>query len=199
MTSFDDSDPSRPARRGRSPVEWFRVGLGLIWTLNLVFILDPANQFFPTFADTASSFAGTSASGPGLAEFVAANPMVFSLLIAGTTVYLAIAFLAGLTTRLACVTGAAFNSILLLTQFGQVVVLGGTDVGPMPLYLVLYLGLFVGAAGSDFALDARIWRSGLLRTGALFRWIGSPRPLSAVVRRTGSPRVPPRSEPSLPA
>jgi uncharacterized membrane protein YphA (DoxX/SURF4 family) len=194
---FDDPLPPRPRR---SPVlELFRIGLGIIWALNLVFILDPANGFFASFSATASSFAPTSAGGPGLANFVAGHPLLFAGLIAGTTAYLAIAFLLGFTTRMACLVGAIFNSVLLVTQFGTVATIGGTDVGPMPLYLVLYLGLAVGGAGASIGVDGWLWRSGLLHLRSMYQWIGSPPPASIPTRTTRIPTGRPRPEPNLPA
>ena len=162
--------PSDPEPATRDPAElggWLagspakamtvvRFGLGIVWTLNLMFILDPANQFFSGFSSTAQSFAGTTLGGPSLANFAAANSGVFSVLIATTTAYLAAAFLLGASTRLACLVGLAFNASLLVTQFGGIVVIpGGTDVGPMPLYIVLYLGLL--AAGGPTLLSVDRW------------------------------------------
>jgi len=122
-----------------------RLGLGAAWALNLIYIFDPANQFFTTFSATATSFGPTSLGGHGLASFVAAYPEVFSGVIAGLTVYLSAAFLLGLTTRVACLVGGAFNLALLLTQFGQISTFpGSTDIGAQPLYLVIYAALFFG-------------------------------------------------------
>src|ERR1700688_2125485 len=61
-----------PERRG---ILALRVGLGLVWAANLVFIVAPANQFFPTFAATAGAYAPTSVDGGALAQFVAGQPM----------------------------------------------------------------------------------------------------------------------------
>src|ERR1700689_2484018 len=122
-----------PNRRSvlKAPTSGFvmlRLGLGVIWTLNLMFILDPANDFFSGFTATARLFPRTSLGGPGLAQFVAANSGLFSALIALTTAYLAIAFLFGATTRFACIVGFVFNSVLFATQFGSTIfVPGGTD------------------------------------------------------------------------
>src|SRR5487761_265244 len=38
----------RSGAKGAS-IDLLRVGVGLIWVLNLIFIVDPANQFFSTF------------------------------------------------------------------------------------------------------------------------------------------------------
>ncbi len=45
-------------------IDLLRVGVGLVWVLNLIFIVDPTNQFFPTFRGTVLSFAPTSLGGP---------------------------------------------------------------------------------------------------------------------------------------
>lgn len=157
-------------------VELLRVGLGGVWGLNLIFVLAPENAYFATFADTALSFTPTTLGGPGVADFVAAHSAVFAVAIAVTTGYLALAFLAGLTTRLACYVGFAFSATLLLTQVGSTfTVPGGTDVGPHPLYLLIYLVLFLGRAGRFFAVDHWMWVRGHARFPRLSRWIASPR------------------------
>jgi uncharacterized membrane protein YphA (DoxX/SURF4 family) len=132
-----------------------RIGLGIIWALNLLFILDPANDFFPTFAATAGSFGPSTLGGPSLPTFVADHPMIFAGFTAGTTAYLAFAFLSGWTTRIACLIGLVFNALLLATQYGQVVVIpGGTDVGPQPIYLLIYVTLLLAGPSSMWSLEA---------------------------------------------
>ncbi len=157
-------------------IDLLRVGMGAIWALNLVFIVDPSNRFFPTFESVALSFAPTSLGGPGVANFVAAHPGIFAAITAFLTAYLAVAFLLGVTTRLACVVGGLASIVFLLTQwlstFG---VPGGTDVGPHPLYLLVYLVLYLGGAGTYVAVDHWIWRTGRARFPRLSRWVAAPR------------------------
>jgi uncharacterized membrane protein YphA (DoxX/SURF4 family) len=158
-------------------IDLLRVGIGLVWVLNLVFVLDPANQFFPTFRETALSFAPSTLGGPAVANFVAAHPTAFAWITAGLTAYLAAAFVLGLTTRLACIVGGAASVLFLLTQFFTTVEApGGTDVGPHPLYLLAYLILFLGGAGRYFAIDRWVWATGRARFPRLSRWLASPRP-----------------------
>ncbi|MCI4356901.1 MAG: hypothetical protein L3K18_07155 [Thermoplasmata archaeon] len=162
----DHGIPNTSSHRGLSSagrgMVALRLGFGAIWALNLVFILDPANQFFSTFGATASSYAPASIVGAGFPTFVAAHPAVFSALIAGVTVYLAIAFLLGLTTRIACLVGGGFAALLLVSQFnGTFLIPGGTDVGPMPLYLAAYAALLVGQAQRYWSLDEWIAGHGL--------------------------------------
>jgi uncharacterized membrane protein YphA (DoxX/SURF4 family) len=150
------SAPGPVASPGHA-IAMVRIGLGVVWTLNLLFILDPANQFFSGFSATAQSFGGTTIGGPSLSNFVASNSEFFSLLIAGTTLYLAVALIVGMTTRVACLVGLVFNAALLVTQFGTIVVIpGGTDVGPMPLYIVIYLGLLANGGPTLLSVDA-LW------------------------------------------
>ncbi len=156
-------------------VEVLRSGLGVIWAVNLVFIVDPANMYFGTFAATAQSYGPTSLGGSGLANFVAQNAVVFAWMIAGVTAYLAVAFLLGLTTRLACYIGVLFAAALLWTQIGSTFVIpGGTDVGAHPLYLLIYVVLIAGAAGRGASVDQWIWKGGHPRFPRLSRWLGSP-------------------------
>jgi hypothetical protein len=139
-----------------------RLGIGAVWAINLIFIFDPQNAFFTSFSSTAGSYAPVSLGGAAFPNFVAAHPLVFSLLIGGITLYLAAAFLLGFTTRLACVVGAGFAIALLVSQFGATFnIPGGTDVGPMPLYLAAYLAMLAGHAERYFSLDAAVARRGI--------------------------------------
>jgi hypothetical protein len=136
-----------------------RIAIGLVWAVNLVFIFDPQNAFFATFATTAGSFAPVSLGGAGFPNFVAAHAMVFSVLIASVTLYLAVSFLLGVTTRLACVVGSGFALLLLVSQFGATFnIPGGTDVGPMPIYLACYFAMSVGHAERYASLDSLLAR-----------------------------------------
>jgi hypothetical protein len=160
-----------PERRGLLAL---RIGLGLVWAANFVFIAAPANQFFPTFAQSAGAFAPTTLGGLPLATWVSTQPVLFSGLIAALTGYLAVAFLTGFTMRLAVVLGAGFNLLLLLTQFGSTFFFpGGTDVGPQPLYLVLYAGLALGDASRSYSIDAWMARHLSGFPSNAFRWIGT--------------------------
>jgi hypothetical protein len=163
-------DPLGERSRAAGPqlgIVALRMGIGVVWALNLLFIFDPANGFFGGFSATAAGFAPTSLGGTGFPQFVAAHPAFFSTLIAGVTVYLAVAFLTGTTTRVACVVGAAFAVALLISQFGSTFVIpGGTDVGPMPIYVVTYLALFVGRSEQSFSVDAWWSQRGLRKRRA---------------------------------
>ena len=157
-------------------LDLLRVGIGLIWCLNLIFVVDPSNQFFTTFHDVALSFAPTSLGGPSVASFVAAHSTVFAWITAALTAYLAGAFVLGVTTRFACIVGAAASVAFLVTQFiSTFSIPGGTDVGPHPIYLLVYLVLFAGGAGKYLAFDHWVWKSGHARFPRLSRWLASPR------------------------
>lgn len=157
-------------------IDLLRVGLGLVWAVNLVFVLAPDNQFFSSFHDVTLNFAPTTLGGPGPAEFVAAHSLVFAWVTAVLTAYLAGALLLGLTTRLACLIGFAASTLLLVTQWVSTFSIpGGTDVGPHPLYLLIYLVLWAGGAGKYVALDHWIWRTGRARFPRLARWVAAPR------------------------
>ncbi|HZY91221.1 MAG TPA: hypothetical protein VFG07_00385 [Thermoplasmata archaeon] len=155
-----------------------RILMGIIWAANLLFILLPAAGYWGTFADVAAGYGPSSLIGPGFPDYVAANPVVFSWLIAVATGYLAFAFLVGCTTRLACVVGFVASVAFLVTQWNTTFAFpGGTDVGAHPLYLAVYVALFVGGAGRFWSLDSWIWRSGKARLTWLSKWIATPAPL----------------------
>ena len=111
-----------------------------------------------------------------MADFVAAHSVFFAWLLAGVTAYLSVALLLGFSTRLACLVGALASVAFLLTQFYATFNLNGmvTDVGPHPLYLLIYLILFTAGAGQYFAFDRWMWASGSARFPRLSRWIASP-------------------------
>jgi hypothetical protein len=154
--------PSAPVRRigislGHLPViELLRIGTGLVWLVNLIFIVDPANNYWGSFSATALSFAPTTVGGPGLAQYVSGHPLFFAWSIALITGYLTFSLIFGITTRLACFVGAFFSAVLLATQFGSTFLFpGGTDVGAHPLYILIYGVLVAGGAGRVFSVD--VW------------------------------------------
>ncbi len=159
-------------------IDLLRLGLGAVWAINLLFIVAPTNEYFSTFQGVASGFASSSLGGPGIANLVASNATFFAWAIAVLTGYLAVAFLAGITTRLACLVGGVASLAFLLTQFTTTFVLtgGGTDVGPHPLYLLIYFILFSGGAGRYLSFDGWVWRSGRARLPALARRLCAPQP-----------------------
>lgn len=145
------------AVRQASMMEWLRIGTGLVWVINLVFIVDPANQYWAHFSHNALSFAPTTIGGPGFAQYVSSHPLFFSWVIALVTAYLAVALTFGFTTRLACFVGSFFSAVLLATQFGSTFFFpGGTDVGEHPLYILIYAALVVGGAGHSLSVETWI-------------------------------------------
>lgn len=150
----DASAPAQSSWGHAHAIELLRIGVGLVWVVNLLFILDPANQYWSTFSNVALSFAPTTLGGPGFAQFVAAHSLLFAWLIALVTAYLAFALLLGVTTRIACFVGSFFSAVLLATQFGSTFLFpGGTDVGAHPLYILVYGALIVGGAGRSVSVD----------------------------------------------
>ncbi len=159
-------------------IEVLRIAMGIIWLLNLIFVVDPANDWFDPsrFAAIAASFAPSTLIGPAMADFIAARPVIFAWLIALMTGYLAGAFLLGVTTRFACLVGFVASLLFLLTQWGTIWSMpGGTDVGAQPLYLAMYVVLFLGGAGRYVSAEARAW----------MRWLT---PLPRGLRRLADPR-----------
>ena len=164
-------------------LDLLRIGIGLVWALNLMYILAPSNRFFAGFQSTAGGFGSSSLGGAGFASFAASHATLFAWGIALLTGYLAVAFLAGLTTRLACVVGGVASTAFIVTQFYSTFALNGTgtDVGPHPIYILVYVILFTGMAGQYFALDHWFWVSGHARFPRLSRYIASPREVPGVV------------------
>lgn len=163
-----------PGQSARA-LEVLRVAVGVVWLLNLLFILVPSADYWGSFASVASSFGASTPGGPGFASFVGANALFFAILIAVVTAYLALAFLFGVTTRLACLVGTAASVVFLWTQFSTTFAFpGGTDVGPHPLYLAVYLALFVGGAGRYWSVDHRVWRLKVPLVTRAGRYVAAP-------------------------
>lgn len=167
--------PTPPADRAGRALDLLRILLGLIWAVNLVFIFLPAADYWGSFSVVARSYGPTSLGGEGLANFVAGHPTFFASLIAAVSVYLALALLLGFTTRLACVVGFMASTAFLVTQWNATFFFpGGTDVGAHPLYLIIYLALFLGGAGRYGSVDAWIWSTGRARWRRISHWIATP-------------------------
>jgi hypothetical protein len=158
-----------PSEPGHSDVPWngtksssrsglglnaLRLGLGTVWAANLVYIFDPANQYWPMFSTAAASYGSQSIGGSQFANFVASYPTVFAALIAAVTVYLAFSFLLGFSTRLACLVGFGFSLALFVTQWAEISTFpGGTDIGAPPLYMAMFVALYLGYDAPRFTLD----------------------------------------------
>ncbi len=135
-------------------IEFLRIGLGLVWFANFLFIVYPPNDFFGNFANVALTFAPVSFGGAAFPDYVASHPLFFSWTVALVTGYLAFAFTLGLTTRIACFVGSFFSAVLFAIQVGTIFVFpGGTDVGEHPLYILISAILLVGGAGQSLSLD----------------------------------------------
>lgn len=169
---------SSPAvERPQRAIDLLRIMLGVVWAGNLIFIFVPGADFWNQFSAVASSYGPTTPSGSGLTDFVASQPLLFSMLVAAVSVYLAVAFLAGFTTRLACAIGFLGSLVLFWTQYGSTfTVPGGTDVGAHPLYLAIYVALYVGGAGRLWSVDSWLWKSTPLNPQRFGRWIATPSP-----------------------
>ncbi len=102
----------RDSRESRASfaIEILRIGVGIVWAMNFVFIVAPANDFFGNFGQVVLSLGPTSIGGSGLEQFVAAHAPFFAWLVAVVTGYLAVAFILGLTTRWACIIGGVFSA-----------------------------------------------------------------------------------------
>ncbi len=135
-------------------IDLLRVGMGVVWGLDLVFIIDPNNDFFGSFRDLALSFASTTVGGSALSEFAAVHATTLAWVVAVLTAYLAFAFLSGVSVRFACLAGFIFNGSLLLTQWGNTFAMpGGTDVGPQPVYMLIDVVILVVGAGRYLSLQ----------------------------------------------
>jgi uncharacterized membrane protein YphA (DoxX/SURF4 family) len=170
-TSASAGSPDR-AQRG---LELLRIGIGLVWAVNLMFIFLPSAQYWSTFAAVAQGYGAYTPGGAGFANYVSANSTFFAVLIAVASTYLAFAFLTGFTTRLACVVGFAASVVFLWTQWGQTYSFpGATDVGAHPLYLVIYVAMFVGGAGRLWSVDGWVWRHGRNLRPKVGHWVATP-------------------------
>ncbi|MGA7924083.1 MAG: hypothetical protein WCA77_08920 [Thermoplasmata archaeon] len=124
--------PISTAVQGSAPrvpgVVLLRICLGLIGPINLLSIMDAANQILSSFTATALPFAPRTLSGPGLANAAATHPTGGSGLVAAITICLAIGLPLGVTTRAAYIAGTALNAALSLHNSGS---FGQCPAGPV--------------------------------------------------------------------
>ena len=138
----------------RRAIELLRIALGGIWAVNLLFIVYPAADYWATFSTLVQSSVGGSSGAGTISGLVLDDPLLFAWAVAGVTVYLAVAFLLGIGTKIACVIGAVFSAALFGLGLGSTFAFpGGTDVGPHPVYLAAYAALYLGDAGTSFAVN----------------------------------------------
>lgn len=165
----EQPDTEKYQSGSRRAIEVLRIGIGVIWAFNLYFIVEPSAQYFATFQSVAAAYGPETLGGPGIADFVAAHSLFFAWAIAIVSFYLAAAFILGFTTRVAMVVGAVASVFFFLTQWVPTFMLpGGTDVGAHPLYIAIYIALFLGGAGSIYSLDSVITS----KLGNGHRWLG---------------------------
>jgi uncharacterized membrane protein YphA (DoxX/SURF4 family) len=171
------STPDSRISQVEQAIEILRIGLGVIWGLNLLFIVVPASDYWASFSSVAGSFGASTPGGPGFANFVASHSLLFAWIVAIATAYLTVAFLAGATTRLACIVGIVASAIFLWTQYTTTFSFpGGTDVGPHPLYIVMSVILLFGGAGRYWSVDRWIWKTGGPTLRKIGHWVAGPPP-----------------------
>lgn len=158
-------------------IELLRIGIGMVWALNLLFLVLPVSGAWSSLRGVALSYGAVTLGGPGLLGLVGAHATVFAWLIALAAAYLAVAFLFGVTTRLACGVGAVLSVAFFVARFGSPLVsAGGTGVGPQPLYLAIYAALWIGQAGQLWAIDGQLWKRGWGRHVPQARWFATVPP-----------------------
>lgn len=95
------------------------------------------------------------------------NPFGFSVAVIETAI--AIGLLTGCFTRLVCLLGAIFWLGIWTSAegMGLPITAGQTDIGTSIMYTLLFIALYLGAAGSTWSVDA--WLRGRLTSLRLLR------------------------------
>jgi uncharacterized membrane protein YphA (DoxX/SURF4 family) len=89
----------------------------------------------------------------------------FGIAIAVIETVIAIGLLTGSYSRLVFIGGALFSAGIWTAAegMGLPIQAGQTDIGTSCIYVLVFIGLFIGAAGSAWSLDARFRGRGRLR------------------------------------
>ena len=135
-----------------------RIAFGCVWAIDAWF------KWQPGFADNFSGYLTKALDGqpPAVASWinvwiqvVSVNPHLFAFLVAMAETGIALGSLFGALSKLTCLTGILLSLSIWSTAhgFGGPYGPGSTDTGVSIIYVLVFIGLFLGNAGLTFAVD----------------------------------------------
>ena len=135
-----------------------RIAFGCVWAIDAWF------KWQPGFADNFTSYLTKALDGqpPAIAiwinfwiHVVSVNPHLFAFLVAMGETSIALGLLFGALSNLTCLVGILLSLSIWSTAqgFGGTYGPGSTDIGVWIIYLLVFIGLFLGNAGLTFGVD----------------------------------------------
>jgi thiosulfate dehydrogenase (quinone) large subunit len=128
-----------------------RVVFGCIWAINAWLVWQSAIQ------DTLTSYLPGAAVQRSMAwigfwlHVVSLNPRLFAFILAAGKASIAIGLLFGILSNLTCLAGILLLLCLYATGGGSLP--GASDNGVLIVYMLVFIGLFLGNAGGIFGMD----------------------------------------------
>lgn len=139
-----------------------RIMFGLVWAI------DAAFKWQSSFATNFASYIQDAIAGqPAIIQswlnlwlnLVNLNPLLFARLVALGETAIAIGLLFGVLNNLVYAGGALLSFVIWAVPegFGGPYTAGATDVGTGIIYVFVFAGLFLLAAGQYYGLDKKLW------------------------------------------
>jgi len=138
-----------------------RIAFGVVWAIDATFKWKPAfqNNFVGYIQETLDSQPAMIQAWLNFwVKFVSINPLLFARIIALAETGIAIGLILGLFSNLVYAGGAllAFTIWAVPEGFGGPYAAGSTDIGAGIIYVLVFIGLFLLSAGSNYGLDEKI-------------------------------------------
>ena len=145
-----------------------RIAFGCVWAI------DAWSRWQPGFADNFTGYLTKALDGqpPVVVTWinfwihvVSINPHLFAFLVAGGETAIALGLLFGALSKLTCLVGILLSLSIWSTAhgFGGPYGPGSTDIGVSIIYVLVFMGLFLGNAGLTLGIDRYL-------ASALGRW-----------------------------
>jgi len=151
-----------------------RIAFGCVWAIDAAFKWQPgfANNFTGYLTKAMAGQPPIVAAWIGFwLHIVSINPHLFAYLVAMGETCLAVGLLFGVLSNLTCVVGILLSFMIWSTAqgcggpYGP----GSTDIGVSIIYVLVFIGLFMGNAGLTFGIDrylaSRLRRWSFLASG----------------------------------
>jgi uncharacterized membrane protein YphA (DoxX/SURF4 family) len=169
-----------------------RIVFGIVWAIDAYF------KWQPDFRDNFTSYLTGAQNGQPWpvhhwiqfwVSVVGVDPTVFAYAVAIGETVIALALILGAFTNLTSVIGTLLSVVIWSTAegLGGPYQAGSTDIGAAIIYVLVFAGLFLSAAGLYFGLDrgltSALGRFGFLASGTFGRRTSAPPSVARVVSR----------------
>jgi thiosulfate dehydrogenase (quinone) large subunit len=176
-----DEVGARPLAQWRlKGIGLLRIGFGVVWGFDAWF------KWQPDFTNNITGYLTDAQARDGQPALVKnwigfwvntvnVDPHLFAYVVAVAETLLAIALILGIFSNLTYVGGSLLALVIWSTaqSFGGPYAAGSTDIGAAIIYVLVFAGLFLSAAGRYIGLDrtlsSRLGRLGFLASGTVHR------------------------------